>query len=71
MTITVELPVETGELVAKALDKARDDSAAKVKFVDESFSARQADVMVSMACRSASYARFCPRPLPVTRSRVA
>ncbi len=49
MTITVELPIETGELVAKALDKARDDSAAKVEFVDESFSARQADAMVSMA----------------------
>ena len=53
MTITVELPIETGELVAKALDKARDDSAAKVEFVDESFSARQADAMVSMSCRSA------------------
>jgi len=26
MTITVELPMETGELVEKALDKARDDS---------------------------------------------
>ncbi len=49
MTITVELPIETGELVAKALDKARDDCAAKVEFVDESFSARQADAMVSMA----------------------
>ena len=56
MTITVELPIETGELVAKALDKARDDSrqagprsAAKVEFVDESFSARQADAMVSMS----------------------
>ena len=54
MTITVELPIETGELVANALDKARDDSASKdtaskVEFVDESFSARQADAMVSMA----------------------
>ena len=49
MTITIELPMETGELVAKALDKARDDSSAKVEFVDESFSARQADAMVSMA----------------------
>ena len=29
MTITVELPLETGELVAKALDKARDDSTAR------------------------------------------
>jgi len=49
MTITVELPMETGELVEKALDKARDDSAAKIEFVDESWSARQADAMVSMA----------------------
>jgi Domain of unknown function (DUF222)/HNH endonuclease len=49
MTITVELPIETGELVAKALDKARDDSASAVEFVDESFSARQADAMVSMS----------------------
>jgi hypothetical protein len=42
MTITVELPIETGELLAKALDKARDDSrqagprsASKVEFVDD------------------------------------
>ncbi len=53
---TVELPTETGELVGKALDKARDDSTSNVEFVDdlgparrESFSARQADAMVSMA----------------------
>ena len=49
MTITVELPLETGELVEKALDKARDDSMSNVEFVDESWSARQADAMVSMA----------------------
>jgi len=63
MTITIELPIETGELVEKALDKARDDSASKVEFVAdldparrdlgparrESWSARQADAMVSMA----------------------
>jgi hypothetical protein len=49
MTITVELPMETGELVAKALDKARDDSTSKVEFIDDSFSARQADALVSMA----------------------
>jgi hypothetical protein len=49
MTITVELPMETGELVGKALDKARDDSISNVEFVDESWSARQADAMVSMA----------------------
>jgi hypothetical protein len=49
MTITIELPIETGELVAKALDKARDDSTSSVEFVHESFSARQADAMVAMA----------------------
>ena len=64
MTITVELPMETGELVAKALDKARDDSAAKVEFVDESFSARQADAMVSMASGylSGNAERSCNSP---------
>jgi len=43
-------------LVEKALDKARDDSrqagprsVSRVEFVDESWSARQADAMVSMA----------------------
>ena len=49
MTITLELPLETGELVAKAIDKARDDSMSKVEFAEASFSARQADAMVSMA----------------------
>jgi len=49
MTITVELPLETGELVAKAIDKARDDSLSNVEFADESWSARQADAMVAMA----------------------
>jgi len=49
MTISIELPMETGELVEKALDKARDDSMSKVEFVDESWSARQADAMVAMA----------------------
>jgi len=49
MTITIELPIETGELVEKALDKARDDSKPSAEFVNESWSARQADAMVSMA----------------------
>ncbi len=49
MSITIELPMETGELVAKAIDKARDDSTPGVEFVDESWSARQADALVSMA----------------------
>jgi len=49
MTITIELPMETGELVEKALDRARDDSVSKLEFIDESWSARQADAMVEMA----------------------
>jgi len=49
MSITIELPVETGELVEKALDKARDDSTPSAEFIDESWSARQADAMVAMA----------------------
>jgi len=49
MTITVELPMETGELVAKALDKARDDAVSSVEFIDESWSARQADALVAMS----------------------
>jgi len=49
MTITIDLPLETGELVEKALDKARDDSMSGVEFIDESWSARQADALVSLA----------------------
>jgi len=56
MTISIDLPIETGELVEKALDKARDDSTPSAEFVDdlgparrESWSARQADALVSMA----------------------
>jgi hypothetical protein len=49
MTISIDLPLETGELVEKALDKARDDSMRGVEFIDESWSARQADALVSMA----------------------
>ena len=49
MTITIDLPMETGELVEKALDNARDDSMSKVEFIDESWSSRRADALVSMA----------------------
>jgi len=56
MTISIDLPIETGELVEKALDKARDDSTPSAELVDdlgparrESWSARQADALVSMA----------------------
>ena len=48
MKITIELPMEQGELIDKALDKARDDNPAP-EFRDESWSARQADALVAMA----------------------
>jgi len=49
MTVTVELPLDTGELVEKALDKARDDDAAKTPdLVDMSWSSRQADAFINM-----------------------
>ena len=48
MTITVELPLEAGELIDKALDKARDDSL-NPEFAGESWQARQADALVTMA----------------------
>jgi len=34
MTISIELPLETGELLEKALDKARDDATPSAEFVD-------------------------------------
>ena len=49
MTITLDLPIETGDLVERALDKARDDHRPSAEFVDSSWSTRQADAMVSMA----------------------
>ena len=49
MTLTVELPMDTGELVEKALDKARDDQAAATpEQADTSWSMRQADAFVEM-----------------------
>jgi hypothetical protein len=50
MTITVELPLDTGELVEKALDKApRDDEVlAMPDLADTSWSTRQADAFVNM-----------------------
>ncbi len=41
MTLTVELPMEAGELIDKALDRARDESTS-VEFGDEPWAARQA-----------------------------
>ncbi len=48
LTITVELPLETGELIDKALDRARDDSPTP-EFAGESWAVRQADAFVTMA----------------------
>lgn len=49
MTITVELPIDTGELLERALDKARDDEVLKAPdLADTSWSRRQADAFVEM-----------------------
>ncbi|MCG8370735.1 MAG: HNH endonuclease, partial [Proteobacteria bacterium] len=49
MTITVDLPLDAGELIEKALDKARDDACLKLPdLVDTSWSKRQADAFVTM-----------------------
>ena len=50
MTITVELPLETGELLEKALDRARESVSSQTpEFVNESWSVQQADAMLTMA----------------------
>ncbi|HWM27423.1 MAG TPA: DUF222 domain-containing protein, partial [Woeseiaceae bacterium] len=50
MIITVELPLETGELIDKALDRARDTTASSnPEFAEESWAAQQADALVAMA----------------------
>ncbi len=50
MTITVELPLETGELLEKALDRARDTIAIESpELVDERWSAQQADALVTIS----------------------
>jgi len=49
VTITVELPLDTGELIEKALDKARDDEVLAIPAIaDTSWSTRQADAFVNM-----------------------
>jgi len=49
MMITVELPLDSGELLDKALDKARDDEALEIPdLVDTSWSVRQADAFVNV-----------------------
>jgi hypothetical protein len=52
VTITVELPVETGELVDKALDRALEATAAaeaSPELAGESWSAQRADALVALA----------------------
>ena len=50
MTFTIELPFETGELLDKAIDHARDSIAADTPdLVDDRWAAQQADAMVTMA----------------------
>lgn len=49
MTISIELPLDTGELFEKALDRARDDEAAAMpEAADTSWPARQADAFVNL-----------------------
>jgi hypothetical protein len=49
MIVTVELPMETGELLEKALDKARDDEVLEIPdLADTSWSTRQADAFLNM-----------------------
>jgi len=49
ISVTVDLPLEAGELIEKALDRARDDECLKVPdLVDTSWSKRQADAFVTM-----------------------
>jgi len=49
MTVTVELPIESGELLEKALDKARDDDVVETpEFATESWSTQQADAFVNL-----------------------
>jgi len=49
MSMTVELPLETGELIEKALDRATDSSALQTpELADESWSVQQADALVTV-----------------------
>jgi hypothetical protein len=49
ITITVELPMETGELVDKALDQAMETTASSAPDAEESWAAQRADAFVAMA----------------------
>ncbi len=49
MSVVIDLPLEAGELIEKALDKARDDECLEIPdLVDTSWSTRQADAFVTM-----------------------
>lgn len=49
MTITVDLPIEAGELLEKALDRARDDEVLEIPdLADTSWSVRQADAFMNV-----------------------
>jgi hypothetical protein len=49
MTITVELPLETGQLIEKALDRARDSTTSQsVELAEERWAAQQADALVTV-----------------------
>lgn len=49
ISVTIDLPIDTGDLIEKALDKARDDECLKIPdLVDASWSTRQADAFVTM-----------------------
>ena len=49
VSVTVELPLAAGELLEKALDKARDDECLEIpELVDTSWSTRQADAFVTL-----------------------
>ena len=50
MTITVEIPLETGGLVESALDRARDSKASHTPdLIDDCWSAKQADALLTVA----------------------
>jgi len=49
LTVTVDLPLDSGELLEKALDKARDDEMGAIPdLADTSWSTRQADAFVNL-----------------------
>ncbi|MCG8370964.1 MAG: HNH endonuclease [Proteobacteria bacterium] len=49
LAVTIELPLEAGELIEKALDKARDDECLEhPDILDTTWSKRQADAFVTM-----------------------